>query len=529
MEVRKKFVSLIKENKKEIVILSILNVLVSVFVVAFAYFSKEFIDSINSDKFYLFLGLLVASIVLEVGFKLYTSYLSFNYCAKEEMKLREETSSKLFSKRYESIKFFEEGELVQRIKEETRFVSSSVINLVPSSLLIISRLVLSFALLLVLDYIFGLALLGCGLIIFFVTFLLRKKNKKLHRLLQEKEAKVFDYYNESFINILAIKVFGYNKKLEGKEKEVNKELYEAKVNQNNFNIMINGGFLTIIRLSYVVAIIYCVFRLQEGMALGSLLAIVQLVGQFATPFSSLSSIPQTYHRVLASLERIEELTGLEEDKRVRLEEEFKSIDIKDLHYAYGDNIVLKGVDLVINKGEKILIKGGSGEGKSTLIKCILGEYVPLEGSVLINEEYSSNNIEGLFAYVPQVTYMTSGSIKENLELFKENELSYNSLEVVDLKEEIEKLPLKEDTLISSLNEGLSIGQLQRLSLARALESSREVILIDEGTSSLDEETEKKVLTNLSKLNKTIIFISHHNIDSYMDKVYELKEGKLWTR
>ena len=125
--------------------------------------------------------------------------------------------------------------------------------------------------------------------------------------------------------------------------------------------------------------------------------------------------------------------------------------------------------------------------------------------------------------------MTSGSIKENLELFKENELSYNSLEVVDLKEEIENLPLKEDTLISSLNEGLSIGQLQRLSLARALESSREVILIDEGTSSLDEETEKKVLTNLSKLDKTIIFISHHNIDSYMDKVYELKEGKLWTR
>ena len=91
------------------------------------------------------------------------------------------------------------------------------------------------------------------------------------------------------------------------------------------------------------------------------------------------------------------------------------------------------------------------------------------------------------------------------------------------------MPLKEDTLISSLNEGLSIGQLQRLSLARALESSREVILIDEGTSSLDEETEKKVLTNLSKLDKTIIFISHHNIDSYMDKVYELKEGKLWTR
>ena len=125
--------------------------------------------------------------------------------------------------------------------------------------------------------------------------------------------------------------------------------------------------------------------------------------------------------------------------------------------------------------------------------------------------------------------MTSGSIKENLELFKENELSYNSLEVVDLKEEIEKLPLKEDTLISSLNEGLSIGQLQRLSLARALESSREVILIDEGTSSLDEETEKKVLTNISRLDKTIIFISHHNIDSYMDKVYELKEGKLWTR
>ena len=125
--------------------------------------------------------------------------------------------------------------------------------------------------------------------------------------------------------------------------------------------------------------------------------------------------------------------------------------------------------------------------------------------------------------------MTSGSIKENLELFKENELSYNSLEVVDLKEEIENLPLKEDTLISSLNEGLSIGQLQRLSLARALESSREVILIDEGTSSLDEETEKKVLTNLSKLDKTIIFISHHNIDSYMDRVFELKEGKLWTR
>ena len=195
-------------------------------------------------------------------------------------------------------------------------------------------------------------------------------------------------------------------------------------------------------------------------------------------------------------------------------------------------------DAEFAKGGVICITGESGSGKSTLFKLLMHIYAPLSGGIYAiagdGGHLLTERERGLFAYVPQGNFLFSGTIRENLAFFseEESEATLEERERRALKEACAEfvfgLPEGLDTPLRERGGGLSEGQLQRLAVARALLSERPILLLDEATSALDGETEKRLLENIRKeKNKTCLIVTHRPAAlEIADVVLRVQGGKI---
>ena len=196
------------------------------------------------------------------------------------------------------------------------------------------------------------------------------------------------------------------------------------------------------------------------------------------------------------------------------------------------------LDLKINKGERIGIKGKSGSGKSTLFNILLGFFVPTEGEILIDGMHlnDSNRKEWhkMVGYVPQEIFIIKGTLGENIALGDKNideEKVWKVLEQVSLKEWAQELNEGLNTELGEFGNRLSGGQKQRIGIARALYKGAKVLFFDEATSSLDSVTEREINQALEELSDkheelTLIIIAHRESSlTFCDRIIELKEKK----
>lgn len=218
----------------------------------------------------------------------------------------------------------------------------------------------------------------------------------------------------------------------------------------------------------------------------------------------------------------------------------KFISIKSLNFRFRDkdSDILSNINLDINPGEKIAIVGMSGSGKSTLVDIILGLLNPYMGSICIygnNLLYENINKEWAkkIGHVPQKIYFRDSSVKENIAIGKdENEINLKlleeSLKTAVIYEKIIDLPDKYDTRIGEDGSIFSGGQSQRLGIARALYKEPEVLILDEGTSALDNQTEKKLIENLLSLDDmTLLLVTHKTFTlKNFDKIVVMEKGAI---
>lgn len=207
------------------------------------------------------------------------------------------------------------------------------------------------------------------------------------------------------------------------------------------------------------------------------------------------------------------------------------IVIKDVHFKYKRKEVLNGVNLVIKKGDKIGIKGKSGEGKSTLFKLLMKLYLPEKGKIMFDnidyEKIKGKSIIDKIAFVPQETELFNLSFAENIFIAgkKQDKKRLNeAIRIAQLEQVVKRLPNGLNSLIGEKGIRLSGGERQRLGIARALYKDSPILLLDEATSHLDTKTEKKLLDELNKLNCTMIFIAHRESSLKGMKTYEMKKG-----
>lgn len=235
--------------------------------------------------------------------------------------------------------------------------------------------------------------------------------------------------------------------------------------------------------------------------LGTLISFATLAGHFTGPFQTLSLVAPQFNVLKETLIRLKELMNYQSDYENGNEriEHFESIDLVKVTYSYLGSAEpdIENITLEINKGEKVAIVGSSGGGKTTIIKLLLNVFSNYDGEILLNKKNIKNilkeDVDRIFAIVTQVPMAMNGTIKENIDLtnsLSEEEI-YSCLEMVELREDIEKFPLKLNTYVGENGQNISGGQKQRIAIARALALKPEVIIFDEATSNLDPITEKK--------------------------------------
>jgi len=232
-------------------------------------------------------------------------------------------------------------------------------------------------------------------------------------------------------------------------------------------------------------------------------------------------------------------TSLPKNGNYKLVNFEKSIKIEKLSFHYDKNLpnVLNNINLEINKGEKIVIKGRTGSGKTTLVNIISGLLNPSAGKLIVdNNEINSDNKRGWqknIAIVPQTVFLNDATILENIAIAMNlNEININKVKecakLAQIHEFIESLPNKYYQKVGERGVRLSGGQRQRVGLARALYRSANLIILDEPTNALDLETEKLIIDSITKLSNdiTIIMISHSNNSlKYFDKIIDLDKFK----
>jgi len=277
------------------------------------------------------------------------------------------------------------------------------------------------------------------------------------------------------------------------------------------------------------------------MSLGQLITYNTLLVYFTNPLENIINLQTKLQTAQVANNRLNEVylvaSEFEEKKTVEDLSMMKGdMTFKQVHYKYGyGRDVLSDINLTIPQGSKVAFVGISGSGKTTLAKMMVNFYDPSQGEISLGgvnlNQIDKKALRQYINYLPQQPYVFNGTILENLLLgAKEGttqEDILRAVELAEIREDIERMPLNYQTELTSDGAGISGGQRQRIALARALLTDAPVLILDEATSSLDILTEKRIVDNLMALDKTLIFIAHRlTIAERTEKVVVLDQGKI---
>ncbi|MBE5737011.1 MAG: ABC transporter ATP-binding protein [Clostridiales bacterium] len=536
-----------KKQRVKIVLLLIGNALFSLLSVVFALLIREIIDSASVhkdvDRLISFAVAIICVVFLQFGFRVFINALTENIKARLELDYKSQLFRSILNKKHEKLNGYHSGELLTRLTSDVSIVSDGVSSILPTVVSALSRLICAVVVLVVLDPIFALAFFVAGSLVFLVITFLREKLKGYHKKTQETDGKVRSFMQECIENLLAVKVFAVNEKIEGQANALQEKNYKIKMKRMRYSVVGHATYNFIFSAGYLFALIYGGVKILNGvLTYGSLSAILQLVNNVQVPFASLSNVLPKYYAMIASAERIMEIEEVEEEpKAIKINKEavykkMNGIAIENVSFTYDRDKVLDNASIYINKGDFVAITGTSGVGKSTLMKLMLGVYPLDSGKVYIDSGEPlalDNSTRPLFSYVPQGNMLFSGTLRDNVTFIRSDasdEEIDRALTISLAKQFIDQLPEGLNTVVGENGVGLSEGQIQRIAIARAVLTRSPILLLDEATSALDEHTEKMVLDNLKTIEDiTLIIVTHkkaaleicnRNIQIKQKKIYE---------
>ena len=295
------------------------------------------------------------------------------------------------------------------------------------------------------------------------------------------------------------------------------------------------GLKTGVQLVFNVFILWYGAQLvMEGqLSSGQLITYNMLLNYFTTPLINIINLQSKIQQAKVANNRLQEVYVVNKEEKGQLKDlSFKQLDLKGVSHRFSyQQETLHNIDLTINKGEKIALMGQSGSGKTTLAKILSGYHTKSSGHVTLDKDAIGHaELRQMVTYVPQQTYVFTGTILENLLLGLEGEVDeqviLRACEQANILDDIQKMPLGFQTQVSE-DGGLSGGQKQRLAIARALLSKQPILIFDEATSGLDSDTESRVMANLAKIKRTMIFIAHRNsVRQHVSRVVTMVSGQI---
>lgn len=424
---------------------------------------------------------------------------------------------------YSAVTRFHSGELLNRMNNDVRIFNSGLLDALPNVAALVTRLAAALAVLSAMEPLFSLAICSAGAVVILATGLLRRNLKKLHKQVSEQEGRVSGFLQETMEKLLMVQTMDAADEMEHRADGLMQTRYSLQRRRKNVSLLANTCVNLLSLGASFAALLWCAVKLFRGaMSFGSLTAVISLVNQLQAPFMNLSAVIPQYIAMSAAADRLKELTDLEPEaapidrSAKELYSKLDTIRAEGLRFSYDRDVLLDNVSLELPKGTFAVITGPSGIGKSTLLKLLLGIFRPDEGRLYLDLGQEQIPVDRstrrLFAYVPQGNLLLSGTLRENLTVAKpdaaEEELRL-ALYVSAMDEYLPQLPRGLETVLGESGAGLSEGQSQRLAIARAVLGGAPVLLLDECTSALDEQTEQTVLRRIRELpDRTCIVVTH---------------------
>lgn len=530
--------------------LIVLSGISALFGVGFSLLMREFIDTAtgrsnwNIGGMWVVAWIMGAAILLNLLITSLSTYITAKIKLTVSNAIKRDIYKKWLTTDWLALSSYHSGDLMSRINNDVPYISNMLLDVIPSAIALSLQFLASAAVLFYLDPMMSLIAIVAGPFLLLASRYFAKRLKVLQKKSQERESRYYGFMQESMQNMTVIRSFNLNDKYDERLGDLQQEHMSIHIKRTKLSIASSLTMGILQYLTYFAALGWGAFRLHtNSISYGDMTAFLQLANQVRAPISGMAGLFSSAVSAFASAERLLEILNLPTEADIKDEDKIDiakglSLVCENISFAYvKDDLVLRDINIEANPGETVALMGHSGEGKTTIIRLLLGLIKPVNGKIYIKNEKGekreiSRSARDYFSYVPQGNTIFSGTIEENLKMGREDATRdeiITALKAAACWDFVSKLPNDIAAVVGERGVGLSEGQAQRIAIARALLRKSPILLLDEATSALDAQTEKDVLLCIHQnyADRTCIVISHRpKIIEYCNRVYKLSEGKL---
>ena len=539
----KKYLVWLWQNTRGIRLSMLVRIVAGIGRVAFGllmvWLCKRFIDVTirtgTSDDILLMIVAMVAVIIGGIICRQIYFYLTVKDNATQSTAIRLRIFSHLFRRQMFDQKELHSGDVTSRLEKDIEVVSDATTSLVPDVTITLVQLLGAFLFMNMLDASLAWALLLLTPIFLVVGKIFARKMRKMTLDIRQQESIIQMLVQETMEHNAVLRSLESGDWVTGRLDDMQQSL-KGKINRRaRFTVVSRILIASSFSLGYIIAFIWGALQLRAGIiTFGVMTSFLQLVSQIQQPIlQMINMLPQAIH-ASASIDRLEELEQMEAENgsgdgsltQVWVREPSPDpsplgISLQDIsfHYADGDREILSHLSYNFHPGSKTALMGITGAGKTTLFRLMLALIKPNEGTMTVygpqGKEYISEKTRSHFVFVPQGNTLMSGTIRYNLQLAKPEATDEEMRQVLHtaMADFIFDLPEGIDTECGERGGGLSEGQAQRIAIARGLLRPGSILLLDEISASLDEQTERELYRRLFEAypQKTMIFITHRQL------------------
>lgn len=376
---------------------------------------------------------------------------------------------------------------------------------------------------------------------YFSTKFISSKSQGYFRRKSKGLGSMVGFVEENFSGSELIKAFNYEERAEREFLDINDNLYEVSYRASFMTGIMLPIMTFISNLGYVMLSIVGGLLVVSGkLFVGDIQAVIQYVRRLSNPIEQLAEMASIFQASIAAAERVFEFLDQEPEVEIvkdEIKRPVEDIEFKDVYFSYDkEKPVINDLNLAVEKNKTVAIVGSTGAGKTTIVNLLMRFYDIYRGSIKINDkdirDVSRKNLRSFFGMVLQDSWLFRGTIYENILYGREDATREEVIEAAKkayCHSFIEKLPRGYDTMLNEEASNISQGQRQLLTIARALLSDPEILILDEATSSVDTRTEtliQKAMKNL--LHERTNFVIAHRLSTIVnsDVILVLDKGDI---
>lgn len=527
--VLKRLYRYIAGNKKYLYFVIISAVLANIFMLAAPYISGRAIDFIRGEGDVNFgmvikissvlLGVYVLNALFTWGMTVFTNHLSNRTIER----MRSDAFKRLSRLPLSYFDNHSHGDIISRLTNDTDAVSDGLLQGITQLFAGLVTVIGSLAVMFSLDYKIALCVVAVTILCVFVSRFIAVNSGKMFRMQAAVTGELNGYVSEIVGNMKVVKAFGYEERSGEAFGEINSRLYDCGQKAQFYSSLVNPTTRYINNLAYIgVGVLGGLAAIAGGLSVGIISSFLIYATQFARPINDMTSILTQLQSATAAAARIFALTDeqpeTDDSNRPELKLDGGEVVFDNVSFSYDKNReLIKNLNITAKKGQRVAIVGPTGAGKTTIVNLLMNFYGADKGAIIVDgqdiDSVTRDSLRKSFGMVLQDTWLFSGTVRENI--------AYGKADATDAEIEaaaraaeahgfIKRLPQGYDTMITEDGGNLSSGQKQLLTIARAMLTDPEVLILDEATSNVDTMTERRIQRAFLKMmeGRTSFIIAH---------------------